>query len=79
MVGHTAVSCIGFGAMGISAFYGATQPDEERFKVIKLKYWMGINLIEVPNKILDMAHARGCTFWDTADAYGDSEDLIGKW
>lgn len=21
----------------------------------------------------------GCTFWDTADRYGDSEELIGKW
>lgn len=21
----------------------------------------------------------GCTNWDTADGYGDSEDLIGKW
>ncbi|KAJ7193038.1 NADP-dependent oxidoreductase domain-containing protein [Mycena pura] len=30
-------------------------------------------------KVLDAAHAAGCTFWDTADVYGDSEDLIGKW
>ncbi|KAI0065909.1 Aldo/keto reductase [Artomyces pyxidatus] len=22
---------------------------------------------------------RGCTFWDTSDAYFDNEDLIGKW
>ncbi|KAF7351048.1 Alginate-lyase domain-containing protein [Mycena sanguinolenta] len=30
-------------------------------------------------KLLDAAHAKGCTFWDTAHVYGDSEELIGKW
>ncbi|EIW77950.1 Aldo keto reductase [Coniophora puteana RWD-64-598 SS2] len=30
-------------------------------------------------KVLDAAHASGCTFWDTANVYGDNEDLIGKW
>ncbi|KAJ7606326.1 NADP-dependent oxidoreductase domain-containing protein [Roridomyces roridus] len=54
-------SAIGFGAMGISGFYGAIESDEDRFKV------------------LDAAYAAGCTFWDTADMYGDSEELIGKW
>ncbi|KAG6908484.1 hypothetical protein DXG01_004487 [Tephrocybe rancida] len=28
---------------------------------------------------LTYAANRGMTFWDTADAYGHSEDLIGKW
>ncbi|KAJ7659136.1 NADP-dependent oxidoreductase domain-containing protein [Mycena polygramma] len=62
-IGNSTFSAIGFGAMGIasSAFYGAVDSDEERFKV------------------LDAAHAAGCTFWDTADLYGDSEELIGKW
>ncbi|KAJ7128719.1 Aldo/keto reductase [Mycena epipterygia] len=60
-IGHSTFSAIGFGAMGISAFYGSVESDEERFK------------------ILDAAHAAGCTFWDTADAYLDSEELIGKW
>ena len=32
-VGTTQVSAIGYGAMGISSFYGAAAPDEERFKV----------------------------------------------
>jgi hypothetical protein len=32
-VGGTEVSAIGYGAMGISSFYGAAPPDEERFKV----------------------------------------------
>jgi aryl-alcohol dehydrogenase-like predicted oxidoreductase len=60
-IGNADVSAIGFGAMGISAFYGAVESDEERFKV------------------LDAAYDNGCKFWDTADVYNDSEDLLGKW
>ncbi|EIW79887.1 Aldo keto reductase [Coniophora puteana RWD-64-598 SS2] len=60
-IGTDDVSAIGFGAMGISAYYGAFGSDEERFE------------------ILDAAYERGCRFWDTANIYGDSEDLIGKW
>jgi len=30
-------------------------------------------------KVLDHAYEKGCTFWDTANMYGDSEELIGKW
>ncbi|KAI1816027.1 Aldo/keto reductase [Poronia punctata] len=30
-------------------------------------------------KLLDRAWELGCTNWDTADAYGDSEATIGKW
>ncbi|KAJ7489041.1 NADP-dependent oxidoreductase domain-containing protein [Mycena latifolia] len=30
-------------------------------------------------KVLDAAHASGCTMWDTADAYMDSEEFLGKW
>ena len=30
-------------------------------------------------KLLDRAWELGCTTWDTADAYGDCEDLLGKW
>ncbi|KAH7886934.1 NADP-dependent oxidoreductase domain-containing protein [Phlebopus sp. FC_14] len=30
-------------------------------------------------KVLDAAYESGCTFWDTANVYGDSEELIGKW
>lgn len=32
-IGEHVVSAIGYGAMGISAFYGQPLPDEERFKV----------------------------------------------
>lgn len=47
--------------MGLSGFYGGTESDEDRFKV------------------LDKAYDMGETFWDSADVYMDSEDLIGKW
>lgn len=30
-------------------------------------------------QVLDRAYELGQTFWDTADMYGDSEDLLGKW
>lgn len=29
--------------------------------------------------VLDRAYELGSTFWDTADVYGDNEELIGKW
>ncbi|KAH6613014.1 NADP-dependent oxidoreductase domain-containing protein [Boeremia exigua] len=29
--------------------------------------------------LLDKAHDLGQRFWDTADMYGDNEDLLGKW
>jgi len=32
-IGDDDVSAIGFGAMGISVYYGPIAPDEERFKV----------------------------------------------
>jgi hypothetical protein len=53
-IGNDAVSPIGFGLMALSAFYGAVENDEERFKVcaffliiyfrlflnsITLRYW----------------------------------------
>ena len=55
------VSSIGFGAMGLSAFYGTPASDEERFKVF------------------DRAIELGSTYIDSADIYGDSEELIGKY
>ncbi|KAL2167333.1 hypothetical protein VTG60DRAFT_1403 [Thermothelomyces hinnuleus] len=30
-------------------------------------------------RVLDRAWELGCTNWDSADMYGDSEDLVGKW
>jgi len=60
-IGNDKVPSIGFGLMGLSAFYGEPGSDEERFKV------------------LDAAFQQGCTLWDTADIYGDNEELICKW
>lgn len=55
------VPAMGFGLMGLSAFYGQPEPDEARFRV------------------LDRAYELGEIFWDSADMYKDSEDLVGKW
>ncbi|KAF5625544.1 aldo-keto reductase yakc [Fusarium tjaetaba] len=47
---------------------------------------MGISAFYGPVKpeaermaLLDKAYELGETFWDTADMYGDSEELIGRW
>ena len=53
------VPALGYGTMGLSAFYGAPKSDEERFAV------------------LDHAYDIGERFWDSADMYMDSEDLLG--
>ena len=30
-------------------------------------------------KFLDDLYESGVTFWDSADVYGDNEDIIGQW
>ncbi|KAG2003643.1 arylalcohol dehydrogenase [Coprinopsis cinerea AmutBmut pab1-1] len=60
-IGQDLVPEVGLGLMGLSAFYGKVDDDEDRLKV------------------LDAALEVGCTFWDSADIYGDSEELLGKW
>lgn len=42
-------------------------------------YYGMIDDDETRFKFLDRAYELGATFWDTADVYGDSEELIGKW
>jgi len=56
------VSSIGYGAMGLSAFYGSTGSDEERFEVL--------------DRVIELGSH---TYIDTADIYGDSEDLLGRY
>lgn len=36
------VAALGFGAMGLSAFYGKVESDEERFKVLDKAYELGL-------------------------------------
>ena len=36
-------------------------------------------LLTLSPQFLDGLYESGCNYWDTADVYGDSEDLIGKW
>ncbi len=55
------VSAIGYGAMGLSAFFGTPASDEERFKVL--------------DRVIEL----GSTYIDSADIYGDSEELLGKY
>ena len=40
-IGNDTVTAIGYGAMGIAAFYGAIQPDEERLAVLDALYERG--------------------------------------
>jgi aryl-alcohol dehydrogenase-like predicted oxidoreductase len=80
-VGQTDVSALGYGAMGISSFYGSTAPDEERFKVISVSLTQPSRATfnSTLPQLLDAVYEAGCTIWDTADVYGDSEELIGRW
>lgn len=44
-VGQTNVTALGYGAMGISSYYGAAPPDEERFKVISISHKSNIPVV----------------------------------
>ncbi|KAB5596352.1 Aldo/keto reductase [Ceratobasidium theobromae] len=62
-IGKDNVTAIGFGAMGIGG----------------LDYGSNVGGYETRFKVLDKLFELGCTNWDTADIYGDSEELIGSW
>ncbi|KAI0315462.1 Aldo/keto reductase [Amylostereum chailletii] len=62
-IGSSDVPAIGYGAMSIA---GAL-------------YGSAIDGDEERFKTLDAACETGCTHWDTADVYQDSEELIGNW
>ncbi|QRV78519.1 aldo/keto reductase family protein [Ceratobasidium sp. AG-Ba] len=66
-IGNDNVTAIGFGAMGIG---GVGYWNSEAGKT-------GDD--ESRFKVLDKLLELGCTNWDTANIYGDSENLIGKW
>ncbi|KAJ7280242.1 NADP-dependent oxidoreductase domain-containing protein [Mycena rebaudengoi] len=84
-IGQALVPAIGFGAMGISSFYGAV--DIGRLLIAALLTFFLATVFTVVSyvvlfdneQVLDTAFAQGCTHFDTARIYGDSEVLIGKW
>jgi aryl-alcohol dehydrogenase-like predicted oxidoreductase len=57
------VSALGLGCMGMSMSLFTGLPRDE----------------EEISKTLTTAADLGITFWDTSDAYGDNEEMIGKW
>ena len=78
-IGTDSVTAIGYGAMGIAAFYGPAPPEEERQKVCAHFLVPVTPLTYTTYQFLDDLYASGCTNWDTANIYGDSEELIGRW
>ncbi|KZO91919.1 Aldo/keto reductase [Calocera viscosa TUFC12733] len=62
-LGDDDVSAIGFGAMGIGGV---------GFGPTNMTFNQRL-------AVLDRAFELGCTFWDTANVYGESEPLIGEW
>lgn len=74
------MTALGFGAMGISAFYGMLSKFHSLMQSIMTYRSPGdIESDEDRFKVLDTIYEEGCRFWDTADIYGDSEELLGKW
>ncbi|KZO91926.1 Aldo keto reductase [Calocera viscosa TUFC12733] len=62
-LGDAQVSAIGFGAMGIGGYCYGADAGSDEERF----------------RVLDRAYELGCRFWDTANIYGDSEELIGHW
>ncbi|KAB5588857.1 Aldo/keto reductase [Ceratobasidium theobromae] len=62
-IGNDNVTALGFGAMGIGG----------------LAYGSNVGDHETRFKVLDRLVELGCTNWDTADIYANSEELIGNW
>jgi hypothetical protein len=40
---------------------------------------LSISADRTPTQFLDALYESGCRSWDTANVYGDSEELLGKW
>lgn len=80
-IGAVDVTAIGYGAMGIAAIYGDKLTEDERFKVRSSDLLCQGCALTITRsvQVLDTLYELGCTNWDTADIYADSEDLIGAW
>ncbi|KAL8407066.1 hypothetical protein RB596_009620 [Gaeumannomyces avenae] len=57
------VAAMGFGTMSLGIGFGSGPTASDEERLA----------------VLDRAWELGATHWDTADVYGDSEDLMGKW
>ncbi|TFK39319.1 Aldo/keto reductase [Crucibulum laeve] len=62
-IGNANFPGIGIGLMSLSGMYTSSGTPADEERLA----------------FLDAAVERGCTFFDSADAYGDSEDLLGRW
>ncbi|EKM58171.1 uncharacterized protein PHACADRAFT_207004 [Phanerochaete carnosa HHB-10118-sp] len=66
-IGDANVSCLGFGRMGLSAYYGPTKPDEERLKVLDAAYEHGCTLWDTSD-----------IYGDSEDLFGQWFKRTGK-
>jgi aryl-alcohol dehydrogenase-like predicted oxidoreductase len=75
------VSAISFGAMNLSGAYGSVASHQEQPKVVASseERFKPSASDEERFKVLDRAIELGSTHFDTADVYGDNEDLLGKY
>lgn len=64
-IGKDSVTAIGYEAPGISAFYGKTLPDEERFKFLDTLYESGCTNWDTANVNLDSEELIGRWFQRT--------------
>ena len=67
-------SSLGFGAMGLTAFYGPPTSDDESMRVIKRCLDLGVNLIDTAE--VYTSNALGST--DNADKTITNESVVGK-
>ncbi|KAF7974969.1 hypothetical protein HWV62_10705 [Athelia sp. TMB] len=61
-IGDNVFPAIGYGAMGIAAFYGKAQPDEERFKILDAVYDRGVRHWDTANVYMDSEELIGKWF-----------------
>lgn len=73
-IGGTDVTALGYGAMP----YDQSTLAEPQTKVRHHEPGCSVTYATV-QQFLDEVYARGCTFWDTADIYVNSEQAIGDW
>ncbi|KAL8915783.1 MAG: hypothetical protein Q9172_006671 [Xanthocarpia lactea] len=59
------VTALGYGAMGLSAFYGAPASDEERFKILDRAYELGVTLWDSADIYMDSEDLIGKWFQRT--------------